>query len=186
MKRLIVNLVAFQIGWWATVLNAAYGALWLAVAVVAAVLVIYFLTAPHRTRDLWLLPVAALLGMAADAGLAAGGVLQFAPAAAIGVLPIWVALLWLNFVTLIDGALRLLQQRLAFAAVLGAVSGPLAYLAGVAFGLVEIGAGWVGYLVLAGAWAAVLAAQFALARVTEPAAAEAAAAETATPATEGA
>jgi hypothetical protein len=141
MKRLIVNLVAFQIGWWATVISAAFGTLWLAAGVIAAVLALYFIMSTHRTRDLWLVPVAALLGMAADAGLAAGGVLQFAPAAAIGVLPIWVALLWLNFVTLIDGALRLLQQRLLLAALLGAVSGPLAYLSGVAFGLVEIGGG---------------------------------------------
>jgi hypothetical protein len=149
----IVNALLFQVAWFAAVVGAARGMPWLGVLVAAAVAAIHVARARVPGRELALLLVATLLGVAFETALAWSGLLQFDGGALLaGIAPVWMIALWANFATTLNVSLRLLRNRLLPAALLGAVGAPLAYYAGTKLGavampdprsaLVAIAAGW--------------------------------------------
>lgn len=163
----ILNLIAFQVGWWSTMLLASNGQpVWAALPGVVVFVLHAVLRKAHPVRTISLL-MAAGLGYLADQIMSLTGVLGFAPALLpAGWAPLWVLGLWLGFVTTLDGVFAFLKSSHAFAAVAGAVSGPLAYAAGTALGVNTV-SGVVGYLILAAAWAGALFISVAIVRAAE-------------------
>ncbi|HMA31616.1 MAG TPA: DUF2878 domain-containing protein [Casimicrobiaceae bacterium] len=130
-----VNLVAFQCGWFACVLGAAHQRPYAGVAAVAAIALAHVATAVRPRAELALLGLAAGIGATWDSLLAATGWVAYASGALVpGTAPLWIVALWVLFATALNRSLAWLKPRLALAAVLGAIGGPLAYVGGARLG----------------------------------------------------
>ncbi|MEM9555750.1 MAG: DUF2878 domain-containing protein [Acidobacteriota bacterium] len=130
----VVTFAVVQIVWFSSVLGAARGIYWLGPVVALA------LAAAHLgyTRT-WRRDLATMLGLAAtglvlDSLLTALGLLHFRGSPTSWLVPLWAVGLWLHFGVLRHSLLRMLYGRPLVAAVLGAIGGPFAYLAGVELG----------------------------------------------------
>jgi len=157
MARTLSTVLAVQVGWAACVVGAASGRGWLGPVVVAVMLSVRVATAPDKAGFIRTLLGALLIGVTLDGILAATGVLAFSDATTSSwPVPLWMVALWGNFVLALD-ALHWLVSRPALASAIGAVGGPLAYLAGARLGAVTLGPTDAGALVaIALEWAVAL------------------------------
>ncbi len=150
---IVANIVAFQFGWLACVLGAAWGLPWLG-ASLAAVIVAWHLTrATQPMREATLVLAAAGIGALWDSLLLALGWVEFPNGMLLaGTAPYWMVALWMLFATTLNVSLSWLKRRLLIAALFGAVGGPLAYYGGAKLGamvfvepataLVALAVGW--------------------------------------------
>lgn len=150
----LLNYGLFQTGWFVCVLGAAAGYPWLAAAVGLLLVLMHLALARNGVRESLLLLTSLLLGLLVDGVHIHTGVLAF-PIGSFhpGLPPAWIFILWLQFATTLHYSLGWLTGRYFLGALLGSVSGALAYWAGVRFGaaafgtelvrsLVQIGLSW--------------------------------------------
>jgi hypothetical protein len=160
-----LNLLLFQVGWFAGVLGAAQGLYWAGVAAAAGVAAWHLWKAHRPWQELKLLVLAMAVGAAFDTALVQLGWLRFDDGVlAIGVAPVWMVALWSNFATTLNVSLRALRERLLLAVVLGAVGAPLAYYAGSRIGAVGFGEPAIALAAIAAGWAIMTPLLFLAAR----------------------
>lgn len=163
----VLNIVLYQVAWFCCVLGAAHGHSLLGPAVVMLIVLVHLRLLSQRPgRELVFIVIATLAGTALDSVYAGIGILHFAgtaPGAALA--PPWIAALWASFATIVNHSLAWLRERTVLCILLGALGGPLAYLAGAQLGAIE----WqvspelaVGVIALA--WAVALPVMCAIAR----------------------
>ena len=129
--KLAINVVIYQLCWFACILGAANGLPTLGVAIVAAAVAYHLYSAQLAVPELILIAIAALIGAAWDSLLVAAGWLVYPNGMLLeGTAPYWIVALWISFATTFNVSLRWFKQRLLLAALFGAVGGPLAFLAG--------------------------------------------------------
>lgn len=139
MTRLAINLVAFQAGWFACVLGAAYGYPWAGPLVVALVVTVHLSLSIQPSRELAIILVAAGLGIVFDSALVRTGWLVYENGIVLaGSAPYWIVAMWMSFATTLNVSLRWLRGRVLAATLFGAAGGPLAYLAGSGMNALEI------------------------------------------------
>lgn len=132
---LLLNLLAFQIGWFACVLAAAPGLPWLGTGTALLIVAWHTLRLPAPAAELRLVAGVGVLGLLLDSLPVLTGLIDYASGTLIaGLPPHWIVAMWLLFATLPNISLRWLAGRPALAALLGALGGPLAYYGGVALG----------------------------------------------------
>ena len=139
MVRILVNAIAFQVGWFSCVLGAAHGHGWLGPTVVAGLVVLHLLLSKARQTEVHLVFVAIAGGLVLDSLLVVSGI--FSPKRFVLPSPLtaaWMLALWANFATTLNVSLGRLQGHPYVAAALGAVFGPLAYYSGARMGAAEI------------------------------------------------
>ncbi len=135
-----INLLLYQILWFACLIGAGQGYPWLGVAVAVVVIAVQLAVTNDRRRDVTLIVASAVIGYVLDSALALTGMLRFPPHAQLaGPSPLWMVALWAGFATTLNGSLSLLRGRPIVAAVVGLVGGPLAYIAGEKLSAIEIG-----------------------------------------------
>lgn len=131
--KLVINVLAFQSTWFACVWGAANGMSWLGPAIAVLAIALHLVLTPtggHR-REIAHILAAAVLGFALETAMLQAGLVRYADTpAGVDVAPAWLVAMWAAFGTLINRSLAFLQSRLWLAALLGALAGPLAYLAG--------------------------------------------------------
>ncbi len=138
MRRLL-NFAMFYLGWFACVAGAGRGQLWLGPAVVAVLLMGHLLLARDRVREAMLALTIGLFGFAVDTLQASAGLYAFAHTSALPwVCPPWMVALWMLFATTLNRSMAWLAGRHRLAAVLGAVCGPLSYVAGARLGAIKL------------------------------------------------
>src|SRR5688572_11536220 len=126
-----LNVVAFQVGWFACVLGAAYGWPWAGVAAAAAAVAWHTWRAARPAQELKLVAVAVLVGALWDSTLVAAGWISFAPDAfAENLAPYWILAMWALFSTTLNISLGCLPGRVAAAALLCLLAGPAGCWAG--------------------------------------------------------
>jgi fucose 4-O-acetylase-like acetyltransferase len=129
--NLIVNIVIYQIGWFACILGAANGRPLVGVLVVAAAVTWHLYRADEPRTEFWLVAIAAAIGAAWDSLLVATGLLVYPSGILVeGAAPYWIVALWVIFATTFNVSLRWFKQHLLLAALFGAAGGPLAFYAG--------------------------------------------------------
>lgn len=152
----LVNGVLYQAGWFACVLGGASGRPWLGAAIGLALVLVHLAFVERRADEAKFIALAALAGTVIDSAQQAAGTVAFPSghyAAWLG--PVWLSVLWAQFATLPGHSLAWLAGRPAVSGLLGAVGGPLAFLAGERLGAVTFPSGRVlGCGVLALVWAA--------------------------------
>lgn len=129
--KLVINIVIYQVCWLACILGAANGMPLLGVAIVALAAAYHLYSARSAGPELALLVIAAIIGAAWDSLLVAAGWLVYPNGTLLqGTAPYWIVALWVSFATTFNVSLRWFKDHLALAALLGAIGGPLAFLAG--------------------------------------------------------
>ena len=153
LTRKVINVVLFQAAWFAAVLGAARGMLWLGPLSMIPVLALHLALEENRRGEARLLLAAGLLGFLFDTTFVAGGV--FTPLQDLFPPPIsppWMVCPWLNFGATLNVSLAWLRGHFILAAAFGAVGGPLAYYSGARLGATEALPTTTGMLLLAIGW----------------------------------
>jgi hypothetical protein len=162
---MILNIVQSQLAWFACVLGAAWNYPWWGAVIALLLTAIHIFRTKQPQHELLLAGAAGLIGLTADSVLSYSGLLIFQHGMiGYGLAPVWMVALWINFATMLNGALRWLQNKLLLAALIGAVAGPLAYFAGSRLGALQITDPKTGLLAVALVWALALPFLCALAQ----------------------
>ncbi len=136
--KLVINIVLYQIGWFACALGAAYGFPWIAPLALFLIVGWHLSRAEQPLKELALVTTAAFLGALFDTLLVQSGWIRFESGVLIeGTTAYWMVALWAIFATTLNVSLRSLRSRLALSALFGAIGGPIAYYAGVKLGALE-------------------------------------------------
>ena len=138
-RLLLANIVTFQAGWFACVLGAARGYTWFGPVLVLVIATVWLLAAARPFSLALVLGLSGVVGWCWDSWLSILGFIGYAP----GPLPapfapLWILALWVLLGTTLDVSLRWLRGRWWLAALLGAVTGPLAYLGGARLGALQL------------------------------------------------
>jgi len=152
--RKAVNLLLFQVAWFAAVLGAAGGMAWLGPLALVPVLGVHLALQEDRRGEVRLLLAAAVIGFLFDTLMVATG--AFTPVRSLLPRPFsppWMVGLWMNFAATLNVSLSWLLGRYRLAAAFGAIGGPLAYYSGAKLGATETLPTLTGLLMLAVGWA---------------------------------
>jgi hypothetical protein len=153
----LVNFVAFQVGWFSSVVGAGRGWTFLGPAVVTAVVVLHLIRSSEPVREAKFLFAVALVGTVVDSLLTASGLVVYRGGYGVSwIAPAWITAMWLNFGTTIHASLAWLADRYVVSAALGAIGGPLTYLGAARLGAVDIIRPTWSLMALGLTWAAVL------------------------------
>lgn len=157
---MIVNILLFQLGWFASVIGASQHAPWLGVLAVAFLLIVHLATR-GTPGELRLVVASALMGVLVDSLLLHTGLFSYASRTyPDGLAPAWIVAMWANFSMTLRHSLAWLSHRRGLAATLGALFGPLAYWGAASLGAVQIAWPMVSMVVLAFAWGTALPTLF--------------------------
>jgi hypothetical protein len=154
MSRLL-NVAMFYLGWFACVGGAGRGHFWLGPVLVAGLLLVHISLTANRAQEGYLIMLAGLLGFVSDTVQASLGLYAFTnTSVAPWLCPPWMVALWMIFAATLNGSMHWLAGRFALGAALGAICGPLSYLAGARLGAIELHANMpVTLTAIAVAWA---------------------------------
>lgn len=155
--QVLINFIAFQFGWFSSVLGAARDMPWLGPVVFLAVLAIHLRQAHQPGRELGLVIACGIIGTWFDSFLVATGWVaypsgQFSQAMA----PYWIITMWMLFATTLNRSMGWLRGRLVLASVLGGIAGPASYLAGQKLGGIVFVDFWPAIVALGIGWALVM------------------------------
>jgi len=155
----LVNFIASQLLWLASVAGASNGVPLLGPAVFL-VFAAYQLSPRRRARgDAALMLLALPLGLLVDSAMSASGLVRYAaPVPVAWLSPVWILTLWMGFALTFNHSLARVMWRPAWAVAFGAVGGPLSYwVAQRAWGAVEFAQPlWPALLALGALWGAAM------------------------------
>jgi hypothetical protein len=138
-QRNLLNAIVFQAAWFACVLGGARDLELAAILAVAAAVAMHLALARRRAPEVALVVIVAFIGLVWDSLLVALGVMAYPSGSlAAGLAPAWIVAMWALFATTLNLSLGWLKGRPLLASLLGAVGGPLAYLAGHRLGGVNL------------------------------------------------
>jgi len=136
---LLINFLAFQLGWFACVLGAANGRPWMGPVVVATVVAMHLVRARRAAPEFVLVLAAMALGLVADSLLMATGWLRYSVGLWLpGLAPYWIVAMWALFATTLNVSMGWMRGRPILTVLMGAIGGPLSYLAGEKLGAIEL------------------------------------------------
>ena len=145
MTKLLVQQLAFQCVWLACAFGGASGSAWPGITAASLFLVAHFALKSRPARDLVLVAVALGWGWALDTILVGRSLVSYPGSPlSLGASPGWMLGLWAAFALTVPVAFAWLRNRPKVGAVVGAMGGLLAYVAGVRIGALSVGseAGW--------------------------------------------
>jgi hypothetical protein len=139
VHRNLLNFIVFQVAWLGCVLGGARGLeAYVAIAVAAAV-ALHLALAPRPAPEALLVAIVAGIGLAWDSLVVAMGLMVYPPGLLPpGLAPLWIVAMWALFATTLNLSLGWLKGRPLLAALMGALGGPMAYLAGHRLGAVDL------------------------------------------------
>ena len=139
---IIVNLIAFKIGWVSSVFGATKGLPWLGPLWIL-IWAISFFVWKRKLKTEWVLLVgAALIGYIFDSAMVLMNFIEFPPEVRFGApSPFWMVAMWVNFAATLRYSLVWMRDRFILGGIIGLALGPLAYIAGSGLGAIEITSG---------------------------------------------
>jgi Protein of unknown function (DUF2878) len=135
----ILNAIGFQSAWWACVLAAGRGLDRFALAYGAVLALLHLYWSDQRPQELRLACWVMFMGIGVDTLLQAFGVIHFQGWALGPLSPLWLWMLWLLFGMTLNASLAFLKNKpLILSAALGAMLGPVNYIAGAQAGAASL------------------------------------------------
>lgn len=139
MKFWLFNFAAFEAGWLACVLGAANDMPWLGPAVVAIAVALHLRMSANPGPETRLIILAVVMGLVFDSLLVSSGWLTYPNGMPVpGFAPYWILAMWALFATTLNVSMSWIKANLVLAAVMGAIFGPLSYLAGQRLGGLQL------------------------------------------------
>ena len=131
----IFNILGFQLSWWACVLGVKNGLPYLGPACMLLFLGIHFIYLKSNILELKLIIPFAVLGTLVDTGIAISGLLSYNGLYAQNIIlaPLWITAMWGGFCATVNHSLSWLKEKWVSSFILGAIFGPLSYIAGEKF-----------------------------------------------------
>jgi hypothetical protein len=128
---LLVNFLGFQVGWFACVLGAAYQKELLGITIALVIVVLHLYLQVDRRKELWLILAAVLIGLIWETLVLKLDILDYPSHSDTSFwAPHWLIMMWALFATTINLSMRWLKGHWILASLMGAVFGPLAFVAG--------------------------------------------------------
>ncbi len=147
----------FQIAWFACVLGAAHDLAWLGMLVIASVCVWHCSVSVCYKPELCLILAAMLIGAVWESALVGAGLLRYTHGTLVaGLAPPWIVAMWALLAVTLNVSMRWLKNRWLLAAVMGAVAGPLSFLAGQRLGAATFTGGTHTIVALSVGWAVLM------------------------------
>jgi hypothetical protein len=138
---LVINVLLFQLSWFACVLGAAHGLPWIGVLAAAPAIAWHLAHAKRAARELALIAAACVVGALFETLLLQAGWVRYSDGMLFeGTAPGWMVALWASFATTLNLSLRWLRPRWALAGLFAALAGPASYYAGARLGALELAA----------------------------------------------
>ena len=139
VKRVLVNYLVFQAGWFTCVSSAAAGLPWLGTLFIVCAAGLHLLLARRSSREAALLLACALTGLVFDSALLHTGWVSYPNGDWLpGFAPYWMIALWVLFGTTLNLSMAWLRDRPWVALLFGAIGGPMSYLAGQGLGAMTL------------------------------------------------
>ena len=137
--NLILNFGVFHIGWLACVIGAASNMSLLGSSIAILLIALHLYRVTDFRAELYLVLAAAAIGFSWETLLLSQHWLAYAGTAALGssLAPYWLVVMWALFATTINVSMAWMKGRWLLAVVMGAVFGPMAFIAGEKLGAVE-------------------------------------------------
>lgn len=170
MVRKILNIVAFEAGWFACAFSTAKGFPILGITVIALLAALHLALSPSRNGEAKLLMLVGGIGILADSTLIAFGAFRLDPNIVPPLMiPLWSFAFHLNFATTLRTSLSWLGHLRLRSAILGGVGGSLAFEAGRRLHAIEFSdSSWTSLSLIALAWAILTPTYFALSIYMNP------------------
>jgi hypothetical protein len=150
----LLNFALFQLGWLASVLLGASQYHWLGPVAVFAILLVHLRSSPDREAERRLVGYALVIGLVWENLLSLGGLIVYPSGQPFGILaPVWIVAMWPLLAITLNVSLRWLKRLPAVAALVGAIGGPLAFLAGERLGAAVFPDPYLAMAALAVGWA---------------------------------
>jgi hypothetical protein len=163
--NVLLNIIAFKVAWLSTIFGSANDMPMLGPLVVMVAVGMHLRLAAEPERELALIVMTGAIGLSWDSVMVSAGWVTYPNGTfAVGLAPYWILGMWMLFATTLNASFRWLHPRLRLAAVMGAVFGPLSYMAGSAAGAVEFTNPTAVYVTLSASWALLFPGLLMLAR----------------------
>lgn len=154
-----------QLGWFACTLSAARAIPWLGAVVVLLLIAAHLSRASAPLQEAKLIAVTAVIGAVWESVLTTAGLLIYPSGVVVhGLAPYWLVALWALFAAQFNTTYAWLKSRLAVAALLGFIAGPVSFHAGAALGALRFAKPWPAAAALALGWACLLPSIAAMSR----------------------
>ena len=128
---LLVNFIGFQVGWFACVLGAANNKELLGMIIALGIVVYHVVSQADSINELKLVLAAVVIGLFWEAWVLNLNVLYYpSHSEASFWAPYWLIAMWALFATTINLSMGWLKGRWVLAVLMGAIFGPLAFVAG--------------------------------------------------------
>jgi hypothetical protein len=134
---LLVNFIGFQVGWFACVLGAANDKELLGMIIALGIVVYHVVSQADLINELKLVLVAVVIGLLWETWVLNLNILHYPSHLEVSFWPpMWLIMMWALFATTINLSMGWLKGRWILAVLMGAVFGPLAFVAGEKLGAV--------------------------------------------------
>jgi hypothetical protein len=162
---MLINILAFKIGWVSSVVGVAIDIPMLGPAAILLAIAIHLLVVNRPVSELVLIIATGVIGAGVDSIMISAGWLSY-PSGTLfaGFSPYWIVAMWMLFATTFNVSFRWLQSKMFLAVLLGALSGPLSYYFGAKFGAVTLNDFTSSMIALAIGWGALIPALLLLAK----------------------
>ncbi len=149
----ILNALAFQSAWWALVAGVGWGLEWPALIYGTLLASLHLFVTARRLPEIQLAMLVMLMGIVMDSSLQFFSVILFKGSALFPLSPWWLWLLWFLFGMTLNSSMAFLKTQPWFlSAALGALFGPINYIAGAKLGAAEVVQNMSNIAVLALSW----------------------------------
>jgi len=134
---LLVNFVGFQVGWFACVLGAANGNELLGMIIALSIVVYHVVSRADSIKEFKLVLAALVIGLLWETCVLNLSILHYPSHLEVSFWPpMWLIMMWALFATTINLSMGWLKGRWLLAMLMGAIFGPLAFVAGEKLGAV--------------------------------------------------
>lgn len=151
-RSVLPNLIRYQITWFAGVLGVAHGQAALGAFLGFLMIAMHFRTTDHPLREYKTVLSTLVLGLLLETLLIQRAWVDYGDVPKLLGVPIWLWVLWAMFGSTLNGCLRFFRTRPLWAALFGALGGPLAWLGGESLGALHLADGSQGLWALAVGW----------------------------------
>ena len=157
-RSLVINFILFQLGWFACVLGGAYDQVIIGSLVVMSFIAFHLYKAAGPMRELTLLVIVLTIGFIYESIMVTLTLAQYEHGqVSAAIAPLWLILMWPLFATTLNISMRWLKNMAPLIiALIGAIFGPFAYLAGERLGAVVYDDTILSMSVISIAWAILL------------------------------